>query len=108
MAERAAILVVVNSPEFASQLPSQIVPAQVDCGVYLVSESTIYRVLTEAAQQHYRGRARNPGTRVVTSHCATERSRLWSWDITWLPTAVMGLYLEWYAVGPESMRGGKT
>ncbi|MFC3377334.1 IS3 family transposase [Rugamonas sp. CCM 8940] len=97
-AERAAILVVVNSPEFASQPPSQIVPTLVDRGQYLASESTIYRVMKEAAQQHHRGRAKKPSTRVVTSHCATEPNRLWSWDITWLPTAVKGLYFYWYMV----------
>lgn len=96
--ERGRILTLVNSPEFASQPPSQIVPTLVDRGEYVASESTIYRVMKAAAQQHHRGRAKKPGTRVVTSHCATEPNRLWSWDITWLPTAVKGLYFYWYMV----------
>lgn len=96
--ERARILVLVNSTEFASQPPSQIVPTLVDRGEYVASESTIYRVMKAAAQQHHRGRAKKPSTRVVTSHCATEANRLWSWDITWLPTAVKGLYFYWYMV----------
>ena len=90
--ERARILALVNSAEFASQPPSQIVPTLVDRGEYIASESTIYRVMRAAAQQHHRGRAKKPSTRAVTSHCATEPNRLWSWDITWLPTAVKGLY----------------
>jgi putative transposase len=97
-AERAHILALVNSPEFASQPPSQIVPTLVDRGDYVASESTMYRVMKAAAQQHHRGRAKKPSTRVVTSHCATESNRLWSWDITWLPTAVKGLYFYWYMV----------
>jgi putative transposase len=96
--ERARILALVNSPEFASQPPSQIVPTLVDRGEYVASESTIYRVMKAAAQQHHRGRAKKPGTRVVTSHRATEPNRLWSWDITWLPAAVKGLYFYWYMV----------
>ena len=96
--ERAHILALVNSAEFASQPPSQIVPTLVDRGQYVASESTIYRIMKAAAQQHHRGRARKPSTRVVTSHCATEPNRLWSWDITWLPTAVKGLYFYWYMV----------
>ena len=96
--ERARILVLVNSAEFASQPPSQIVPTLVDRGEYVASESTIYRVMKAATQQHHRGRAKKPSTRVVTSHCATEPNRLWSWDITWLPTAVKGLYFYWYMV----------
>jgi putative transposase len=96
--ERARILDLVNSAEFASQPPSQIVPTLVDRGEYVASESTIYRVMKAATQQHHRGRAKKPSTRLVTSHCATEPNRLWSWDITWLPTAVKGLYFYWYMV----------
>lgn len=96
--ERQAVLAVVNSAEFASLPPSQIVPALVDRGEYLASESTVYRIMKAAALQHHRGRAKTPTSRVVTSHCATEANRLWSWDITWLPTAVKGLYFYWYMV----------
>jgi len=77
-AERAHILHLVNSTEFSSQPPSQIVPTLVDRGDYVASESTICRVMKAAAQQHHRGRAKKPTTRVVTSHCATEPNRLWS------------------------------
>ena len=96
--ERAEILAVANSEEFASLPPSQIVPTLVDRGQYLASESTIYRILKAQSQQHHRGRARKPSKRVVTSHCATEPNRLWSWDITWLPVSVKGRYFYWYMV----------
>jgi putative transposase len=96
--ERQQIIKVVNSVEFASSPPSQIVPALVDRGEYLASESTIYRILKAEQQQHHRGRAKKPCTRVVTSHCATEANRLWAWDITWLPAGVKGLYFYWYMV----------
>jgi transposase InsO family protein len=96
--ERQQILAVANSAEFASSPPSQIVPTLADRGEYLASESTIYRVLKAASQQHHRGRAKKPSARVVTSHCATEANRLWAWDITWLPARVSGLYFYWYMV----------
>jgi len=96
--ERAEILAVANSEEFASLPPSQIVPTLVDRGQYLASESTIYRILKAESQQHHRGRARKPSKRVVTSHCATQPNRLWSWDITWLPVTVKGHYFYWYMV----------
>ena len=54
--ERAEILAVPNSEEFASLPPSQIVPALADRGVYVASESSFYRVLKAASQQHHRGR----------------------------------------------------
>jgi len=54
--ERAQILAVANSEEFASLPPSQIVPALADRGEYVASESSFYRVLKQASQQHHRGR----------------------------------------------------
>jgi transposase InsO family protein len=96
--ERQQILAVANSPEFASLPPSQIVPALADQGVYLASESSFYRVLRQASQQHHRGRARKPTNRIVTSHCATGPNQVWSWDITWIPAAVKGQYFYWYMV----------
>jgi putative transposase len=95
-AEREQILAVANSEEFASLPPSQIVPALADRGVYLASESSFYRVLKQASQQHHRGRAKKPSTREATSHCATGPNQVWSWDITWLPAAVKGQYFYWY------------
>jgi transposase InsO family protein len=96
--EREQILAVANSEEFASLPPSQIVPALADRGVFIASESSFYRVLKAASQQHHRGRAKKPSSRVVTSHCATGPNQVWSWDITWLPAAVKGLYYYWYMV----------
>jgi hypothetical protein len=69
--ECAEILTVVNSVEFASLPPGQIVPTLADRGVYVASESSFYRVLKAASQPHHRGRAKKPCERVVTSHCAT-------------------------------------
>ena len=63
-AERQQILEVANSAEFASLPPSQIVPSLADRGVYLASESSVYRVLRSASQQHHPGacaQAREPG-----------------------------------------------
>lgn len=96
--ERAQILVVVNSGEFASLPPSQIVPALADQGVYLASESSMYRLLKEKQMQHHRGRAKKPSNRVVTSHLATAPNQVWSWDITWLPAEIRGKYFYWYMI----------
>lgn len=94
--ERAQILAVANSEEFASMPPSQIVPTLADRGEYVASESSFYRVLKQASQQHHRGRAKKPSSRVVTSHCASAPNEVWSWDITWMPAAVKGQYYYWY------------
>lgn len=96
--EREQILTVANSEEFASLPPSQIVPTLTDQGVYLASESSFYRVLKDAQQQHHRGRARKPSKRVVTSHCATAPNQVWSWDIIWLSAQIKGMYYYWYMI----------
>jgi len=97
-AERVQILAVANSAEFASLPPSQIVPTLTDQGVYVASESSFYRVLKAAQQQHHRGRAKKPSKRVATSHCATAANQVWSWDITWLPAEIRGKYFYWYMI----------
>ena len=53
--ERESILNVCHAPEYASLPPGQIVPKLADQGVYLASESSFYRVLREADEQHHRG-----------------------------------------------------
>ena len=96
--ERTEILAVANSEEFASLPPSQIVPTLADRGIYVASESSFYRVLKSASQQHHRGKAKKPSGRLVTSHCAIAPNQVWSWDITWLPAAIKGKYHYWYMV----------
>ena len=97
-AERAHVLEVVNAPEHASLTPHQIVPKLADEQIYLCSESTIYRLLRAAGQQHHRGRSKAPQRRPLTTHCATAPNQLWCWDITWMPSTVKGLYFYWYMV----------
>jgi len=93
--ERERILAVCNEPEFASLPPSQIVPKLADRGEYIASESSFYRVLHEAGQLHHRGRAQAPKkTKAPTTHVAEGPNQVWSWDISWMPSRVRGLF--WY------------
>ncbi len=96
--ERCRVLEVANQPEFASLPPHQIVARLADRGTWLASESTIYRILKEAEQQHPRGRSRPPVKRTPTTHVADSPNQLWCWDITWLPTTVRGRYFYWYMI----------
>jgi putative transposase len=96
--ERKEVLAVANCAEFASLPPSQIVPTLLDRGMYVASESTMYRILKQEQQQHARGRAKKPSSRVLTSHCATGPNQVWSWDITWMPAPVRGMYFYWYMI----------
>ena len=42
--------------------------------------------------------SRTDVTRANTVHCASKSNQVWSWDITWLPTTVRGVYLHLYLV----------
>ncbi len=95
-AERAKVLAVANTPEFRNMSPKQIVPRLADRGEYVASESTFYRVLREAGQLHHRGRSRAPSGRRPDEVVATGPNQLWSWDITYLPSAQRGKFYYLY------------
>jgi transposase InsO family protein len=92
--ERADVLALVNSPAYRDASPHQIVPQLADTGVYVASESTIYRLLREARQLAHRGRTQAPVRREVPAHHATGPQQVWSWDITYLKSPVRGVF--WY------------
>jgi transposase InsO family protein len=95
--ERKHLLKVVNSDEFGHLPPSQIVPRLADCGQYIASESTFYRVLRAENQLKHRG-AERPAQRrhKPRTLSATAPNTLFSWDITYLPTLVLGIYFYLY------------
>ena len=97
--ERQRILLTCNQAEHASLPPGQIVPALADQGLYIGSESSFYRVLHAHGQVHRRGRARSPQEpRTVPRLRAAGANQVWSWDITYLPTTVRGIWLYLYLV----------
>lgn len=97
--EKEEILEVVNTPEYSSLPPSQIVPRLADKGVYLASESSFYRVMKQALQNNRRGRARKPVKPALpTTHTATGPRQVFSWDITYLPSRTKGLYYYLYLI----------
>ena len=97
--ERQRILLTCNQPEFAALPPGQIVPVLADRGLYIGSERSFYRVLHAHGQAHRRGRARPPQElRTVPRLRADGPNQVWSWDISYLPTSVRGIWLYLYLV----------
>jgi len=95
--ERCAILSICNEPEYASLPPSQIVPTLLDQGRYLASESSFYRLLKSNQQLNHRGRSQAPKKKAKpTSFAATQGNQVWSWDITYCPSGVVGKYYYLY------------
>lgn len=98
-AEVATVLEVLRSPENAAVSPKQLVPRLADAGIYLASESTMYRLKRRhGLRTTRRPAARSGATRSTTTHAATGPIQVWSRDITWLPTTVRGRFLYLYVV----------
>ena len=97
--EREQILRIANEPRFAALPPARIVPALADEGVYIASESSFSRVLRAHGQTRHRGRARAPRrVRPPTTHIAAGPRQVWTWDMTFLPTQVLGVWCYMYLI----------
>jgi putative transposase len=95
--ERERIVAVANSDEFGHLPPGQIVPRLADRGQYIACESTFNRVLKAQNQLKHRGAERPAQPRSKPrALCARAPDELFSWDITYLPTLVMGIYFYLY------------
>ena len=97
-AERQRVLETANSVEFRDLSPRQIVPRLADAGLYIASESTFYRVLREEGQLAHRSPARPAQAHKPKEHVARGPNEVWSWDITYLRSAVRGAYFYLYMV----------
>jgi len=95
--ERAAVMSALNSDEFRDLPPSQIVPRLGDQGLYLASESTMYRLLRAARQLGHRRLEAVPQQRSKPrALVATRPDQIYCWDITYLPTQVRGQHFYLY------------
>jgi transposase InsO family protein len=98
-AERARLVGVMTSVQYAGLSPKQLVPRLADQGVYLASESTLYRLRRRFGLTQRRPTvAKTHVTRAHRVHRATGPNQVWSWDITYLPTTIRGQYLYLYLV----------
>jgi putative transposase len=97
--ERERIVQVANEPRFAELPPARIVPMLADEGTYIASESSFSRVLRAHGQVRHRGRAKTPQRkRPPSTHVATGPRQLWSWDLTFLASPVVGQWFYLYLI----------
>jgi len=97
-AERAQVIEIANSAAYRDLSPKQIVPRLADEGVYVASESTVYRVLREQGQMVHRERSRPATARRPDEHVATGPNQVWVWDISYLPGPVRGTFFYLYLI----------
>jgi transposase InsO family protein len=96
--EKANVISVVTSAEFRDDSPSKIVPRLADRGIYLASESTIYRILKSENLSAHRSKSRPATGHRPEPYEATAPNQVWSWDITYLPTVVAGIFFYLYLI----------
>jgi len=96
--ERRQLLAITFSPHYQDMSPKKVVPALADTGVYLGSESTLYRLLRAHKLLAHRTAAK-PVTRIrPKSLVALGPNEIWSWDVSYLPTTVRGLFFYLYLI----------
>jgi len=93
------VLQVANEDKYAHLPPCKIVPMLADEGRYLASEATFYRILKAHKQLKHREKSKPIRTikkpRALT---ATAPNQVYTWDISYLPTSIRGLYFYLYFV----------
>jgi len=96
--EKTRIVNVLESPEFANSNPNQIVPKLADQGIYVGSESTMYRILREQKMNNHRHSSLAPQRSCPDPLTANSPNQLWSWDISYLPSIIKGKFFYLYMV----------
>lgn len=96
--EQNAALAVVCSPEFRDKSPNQIVPILAEKGLYIGSESTLYRLLRSAGLLTHRSKAKAPVRERPEELKATAPNQIWTWDISYLLSHVRGKYFYLYLI----------
>ena len=97
--EYKSVLNVLSLPEYVDSPPSQVVPALADKGIYIASESTMYRILRAEKMQNHRGYSKPPERKKYPqTHVAKGPNEVCTSDITWLHTMVVGMYFKLYMI----------
>jgi putative transposase len=96
--ERNMLLTIANSKMYQNLPPCKIVPMLADEGCYIASESTFYRILQAENQLTHRQLSRPTKHHKPDAYEATAANQVWSWDISYLPTQVRGLYFYLYMI----------
>lgn len=74
----------MNSKKYQNLSPSKAVSLLADEGIYLASESTIYRLLKIEGQLTYRAKSKPKSYNKPRALHATGPNQVYTWDITYL------------------------
>jgi len=97
--ERQKVLEIANSKAYGALPPTQIIPKLADKGLYIASESSMYRILKEEKMLLHRDKSKQRVPyRRPTSCTATSPNQVWSWDISYLKSSVNGQFYYLYFI----------
>jgi putative transposase len=96
--ERARVLALLRDPAFVDKAPAQVWAHLLDDGIYLCSESTMYRILREAGESRERRRQATHPAKVKPELVAHRPGEIYSWDITKLRGPLRGVWYELYVM----------
>lgn len=97
--EEQVFLKEANSKEFRDKTPGQIVATLLERGIYYASERTLYRILKKHKALGHRRNSRAPvKSKKPQELVADAPNQVWTWDITWLPTSIKGIFLFAYVI----------
>ncbi len=96
--ERQQIISIANSKEYRDFPPCKIVPRLADEGIFIASESSWYRVMREEKMLTHRHAVKPKKHTKPKELIATAPNQVWSWDISYLPTQIAGMFYYLYMI----------
>ena len=96
--ERDRVLALLRSPSFVDKSPAQVWARQLDDGIYLCSQSTMYRILRASGESRERRRQATHPAKVKPELVAHKPGEVYSWDITKLRGPLRGVWYDVYVM----------
>jgi putative transposase len=96
--ERDRVLALLRDPSFVDKSPAQIWAYLLDHGIYLCSQSTMYRILRAAGESRERRRQATHPAKVKPELVARSPGQIYSWDITKLRGPLRGVWYDLYVM----------
>jgi putative transposase len=96
--ERDRVLALLCDPSFVDKSPAQVWAHLLDDGIYLCSQSTMYRILRAAGESRERRRQATHPAKVRPELVAHRPGQIYSWDITKLRGPLRGVWYDLYVM----------
>lgn len=97
-AERDRVRELLRDPAFVDKAPAQVWAHLLDNGIYLCSESTMYRILRATGESRERRRQATHPPKVKPELVAHKPGEVYSWDITKLRGPLRGVWYDLYVM----------